>query len=189
MSLVTIDDFDLEPYNIPNLDQVENTFPLFIAQEEDIVLNKILGRLLATKFVAGIIPDEPEERWKNLRDGVLYSYQDKKYYFDGLKKAMVPYIFFKWMEILVESKTGIGVVSSSSENATTVSPEFVLSRSFNDYVCKVGSWKKQKDSLFGYLYNSESIYIDDVSEYGYSSIKTYMDDYFQTSRSRNSFGL
>lgn len=51
---VTADDFNLIPYNIPNLQQVANTFPLYVEAKERVILVKLLGLQLYTDFVAGL---------------------------------------------------------------------------------------------------------------------------------------
>ncbi len=56
---VTAADFDLPPYNIPNLDK-SNSFPDFVNQKEEEVLVQLFGRTLYNSFVSGYdaLPDD-----------------------------------------------------------------------------------------------------------------------------------
>lgn len=51
---VTAEDFNLKPYNIPNLQLVANTFPLYIEEEERKILLRLLGSALYYEFVTGL---------------------------------------------------------------------------------------------------------------------------------------
>lgn len=50
----TSSDFDLIPYNIPNVDKVVNTLTAYINQEEDKALKKLLGVTLYNAFIEGL---------------------------------------------------------------------------------------------------------------------------------------
>ena len=50
----TPSDFNLKPYDIPNLSQVPNTFPLYIEKREEEVLTKLLGVSLYQEFMLGL---------------------------------------------------------------------------------------------------------------------------------------
>jgi hypothetical protein len=73
---VTSDDFDIPPYSIPNLQQVVNTFPLYIEEKERRVLSKLLGIQLYQDFIIGLnsLPPiwEPSPITYNIGDEVLY---------------------------------------------------------------------------------------------------------------------
>ncbi len=72
---VTPDDFNVTPYNIPNLKAVANTFPLYIEEKERRVLSKLLGVQLYNQFIAGLnaLPPEWEnEAAYNIGEQVLY---------------------------------------------------------------------------------------------------------------------
>lgn len=187
--LVSAEDFNLIPYNIPNIENEGGTFPALVTREEELVLNKILGRLLSSKFRTGIGEAVPAQRWKDLRDGVAYEYNSRHYHFDGLKKAMVPYIHYVWTNYSIELNSGIGVVTPDSENSLKVSPEIILSRSWNDYCRIVGSWKEHVDTLYGYLYSSADKYLSDIEEHSYTTIQSYLSDNVVSPRKRSIFGI
>lgn len=57
---VTAEDFDLQPYNIPNLDKVEDNFASFIDREEEKRLRKLFGNMFYDAFVAGLAALPPQ---------------------------------------------------------------------------------------------------------------------------------
>jgi hypothetical protein len=82
---VTPDDFNLIPYNIPNLQQVTNTFPLYIEEKERRVLSRLLGMPLYLQFVAGLKALPPE--WE--APPVSYIIGDLVTYGVGVWQALV----------------------------------------------------------------------------------------------------
>src|SRR4028119_239084 len=63
---------------------VASALNTLILLHEDTFLEKVLGRALADLFKAGISVVSPAQKWKDLRDGVIYTYDDRSYRFDGL---------------------------------------------------------------------------------------------------------
>lgn len=59
MNFVTLSDFDLLPYAIPNLDKVPNAFTPYVTTKQAEVLRQLLGAALYTDFMAGLaaLPD------------------------------------------------------------------------------------------------------------------------------------
>lgn len=51
---VIAQDFDLPPYQIPNLDKIPNTFQDFVDEREASVLTEVLGYKLYKDFIAGL---------------------------------------------------------------------------------------------------------------------------------------
>lgn len=189
---VTAEDFNLEPYNLPNLDvDATTTFPAYITDQEEIALTKILGRLLYTKLATNLALDAGAqlERFKDIRDGKVYTHNGIKYYWCGLKKTLRPYIYCLWTRECINSNTGIGIAEPKAENSVVISPAPRMSRAYNDFALKIGGRNYPKDSLYGLLFNSESVYLTDVEEYGYSSFRSYLYDYFKFPGMTNSFGL
>lgn len=54
MPLLTAQNFDVPPYDIPNLDKVGATFTQYLTDNEAEVLKQVLGSSLYTEFIAGL---------------------------------------------------------------------------------------------------------------------------------------
>jgi len=54
---VTASDFNIPPYDLPNLDKVAATFAAFIEQQEEKYLLEVLGDNLYTAFTDGLVDD------------------------------------------------------------------------------------------------------------------------------------
>lgn len=54
MNLVSATDFDIPPYTIPNLDKKANTFTVFVFEQQEEILLKVLGRNLYDSFIDGL---------------------------------------------------------------------------------------------------------------------------------------
>lgn len=191
MPFLTVEDFQLAPYNLPNLAEEEETFILFLTEQEEIALKNVLGGLLYSKFAADMLLDAEAQaqRFKDIRDGVVYTHNNVKYRWDGVVKALKPLVYFLWTTENIDSNSGLGIVEADSENSKVVSPAGRLSRAYNDYSRRIGNASKCNDSLFGYLWNSGDTYLEDIAEYDYTSIKTYLLDYFKNPGKINQFGL
>lgn len=180
---LTAEDFNLLPFSIPNLsedDGMGNTFAAFIDEQEESILRKILGTLLYESFISGLfdiggnaVPEiNIEQRWKDLRDGLLYVYKVKTYRYFGIKKILKGYIYAHWTKYQAENNSGIGSTISKSENSEVVQPLNQFVYGYNDYVKYLGSFNKRKNTLYGYLSESLEIYMDVLPNY--SNIKNYL---------------
>lgn len=194
---ITAEDFNVLPYRLPDLDENEE-FSDFVQAEEIDRLRKILGRSLFDAFIAAcfVLTDgvytakdneDIDQRWLDLRDGAEYAYCDVVYNWQGVVKALKPYIFSKWITYSTEEFKGVGVVIPNTENATVVSPAGTIVRAFNEFSLLVGNECRMEDTLYGYLYNSEEAFTDSIGDE--TSIQVYLVRRFQNPGSMNIFNL
>ncbi len=85
MNLVTASDFDIPPYAIPNLDKVANTFPAFVAEQQEEILLEVLGSNLYTAFSEGL--DALPGEWIGT-NGTGYSIDDLVVYGNDIWKSL-----------------------------------------------------------------------------------------------------
>lgn len=180
--ILTEEDFDIPPYNIPNLNKVKNTFKVYRDRKEEEVLRFLLGDDLYDAFKLGIDGIEEvdiEQRWKDLRDGVNYSYVGKRYRYTGLKALLTPWFYASWVEDHWKPFSGIGVVTPKGENATVKYPLKNIMNAWNEFCFMAGTSlvphyryfrKSGPGSLQGYL-RSTDVYDDTLYE---MDINTYL---------------
>jgi len=101
-----------------------------------------------------------DQKWKYLVNGCDVTIDGIKYRFDGLKPKgtfIADYIFYKYMENDANNHTGVGMVSSESNNATRVNSYQKMVNVWNDMVSKIiDSDETYILSLYFYLdYNIE----------------------------------
>jgi hypothetical protein len=196
---VSASNFNVVPYKLPGLDigDALTEFPAYIIQEVEDRLVKIIGRTLYDAFIEGCFQADGvtakddadiEQRWKDLRDGVAYRYNDKPYYWEGMEKLFTPYIYSMWTRDTADSHTKNGITVPVNENSTTISPAMRISRAFNAFSVLVGSECLHEDTLYGFLYNSGDTYLDVVAD-DYSSIQSYMTEVFKNPGNMNAFGI
>jgi hypothetical protein len=140
--ILTEADFDLPPYNIPNLQKVLNTFESYRDLKEEEVLRFLLGDDIYDAFKAGIVgvdEDDIAQRWKDLRDGASYTYLGKTYRYTGLKKLLIPYFYSEWVNDHWKPFSGIGVITPKGENATVKYPLQNIMNSWNEFCFLAGS--------------------------------------------------
>lgn len=68
---VTSSNFEIPPYNLPNLDKADNVFPDYVAALEEESLLKLLGRQLYDAFIAGLaaLPGDEYDEEEEYSDG------------------------------------------------------------------------------------------------------------------------
>jgi hypothetical protein len=192
---ITAEDFNVQPFRLNNLDQRED-FPAFVTEQEEDRLVKILGRLLYDAFVAGLYDGDGnprdegtiEQRWKDLRDGVKYTYNNKPYHWKGMKRMLKPFIYSQWTKLNEENNSGIGAVKPAAENSTVISGANMIVRGWNDFACKVGNQCEFYDTLYGYLYHSADKYLDAI-EPEYTDIISYLYCVFEDPGTMNVFNF
>lgn len=140
--ILTEADFDIPPYNIPNLQKVKNTFESYRDLKEEEVLRFLLGDDIYDALKLGIVgveEDDIEQRWKDLRDGVSYTYFGKSYRYTGLKTLLKPYFFAEWVDDHWKQFSGIGVVTPKAENATVKYPLKAIISAWNEFCFLAGT--------------------------------------------------
>lgn len=179
--ILTEKDFDLPPYNIPNLQKVRNTFESYRDLKEEEVLRFLLGDDLYEGLKLGVTDieeDDIEQRWKDLRDGVSYSYVGKGYRYTGLKTLLKPYFYAEWVEDHWKPFSGIGVITPKGENATVKYPLKNIISAWNEFCFLAGTpvgyyrsrFGNYTGTLYGYLRSTDT-YDDVLYE---MDINTYM---------------
>lgn len=151
MFVKPLDDFNLSPFNIPNIDSFENSFTDFITEEEEVILRSLFGNTLYDEFIEGIAEDTPDEKWTLLRDGDTYQDGGVTNRWIGLRKMLKGYIYFRWLEDNEETLTGIGVVKGKAENAVVLSAWPKMVRAWNAFAKAAGANESMVNSLFGYV--------------------------------------
>ena len=114
---------------------VEN-LQYFITRYEADLLNRLLGLGFAEAFRAGILAEPTEQRWKDLRDGKVYTTSGETKQWMGFvneqKLSIIAnYVYYHYIRNDVTQTVGVGQVKSKAENAAVVSPAPKMSRSWN----------------------------------------------------------
>lgn len=161
-SFVSTADFEIKPYDIPALTNpqagLSSQFTAFIAREQELLLKKILGLKLYKEFEAGLDEVTPADKWKNLRDGAEYECDGKLYEWVGFQKALVPYIYARWLRETYDSVNGNGVTVAKVENAEVISPSLRITKAWNEFDSYIGSCSRKENTLYGFLDANESDY-------------------------------
>lgn len=157
---VTASDFNLQPYNIPNLDG-SNNFEQFVEDYEELILKRMLGIELYNEFMEALEEDYPDQKWVDLRDGTTYQIDDRTYEWVGLmtrKGALVPYLYAMWTSFGYQEYTGNGVYTFPKvENSEPLGPIGSTS-AYARFLIMVGYKCNRINSLYGFLKANESDY-------------------------------
>jgi hypothetical protein len=150
---VTASDFNVVPYDIPNLTGSGpiNSFNSYVEREEKALLKSLLGKSLYDSFIEGLDTDYPEQIWLDLRDGGDYVIMGKTYEWVGMKEMLIPYIKSEWLHDNYTQLSGIGTVKGKAENATVVNPRRKIAELWNEFTHIAGNCHNRKDTLWGYL--------------------------------------
>lgn len=130
----------IKELRIPNTSEIDVSgsdapFVMWIDQYARLCLQDALGSDLFIDFdsdvTAGVLDAGAEQRWKNLVNGVDYTYQGKDYSWKGLiftegtfKGSVLAYfVYCHWLEYQLSQQTGLGesrgeAVNSMSANST-----------------------------------------------------------------------
>lgn len=194
-------DFDLAPYNIPHVAE-NGAMPDYIDQEEEERLRKILGNALYEALIAGLPdpdlqPQPPADRWTKLRDGETFVGIDgKTYRWFGLRKALTPYIYSRWLTDNYDTLTDSGVVVSETENATPINPSLRICRAFNKFSDYIGVHRcfypisyYNYNTLYEYLYSKAADFDDVAQAVGYDQFFNYLFVEFDAPGRMNIFNI
>lgn len=162
----TESDFELLPYNIPNLSDPldenanDGTFEDYCDQVEAEVLEELLGLQLYEEFTLALAGLTPDVWWTRLRDGYSYSEGDKTYTWKGMTWLLKPYVWFMWMRDNETKKTQEGGSVAVAENSERVSLAKELSMAYNDFAKRSGfvGCGNSKNSLYGFLASDKEHY-------------------------------
>jgi hypothetical protein len=202
---VTQANFQIPPYQIPNLSDVSATFDAYITQEEEEVLRAVLGNLFYDAFVVGLATDPVPDRWQKLKDGDSFTALDGlTYRWVGMTKMLTPYIYSQWVRDNYDTLTSTGVVISKNENSEVINPSLRISRAFNKFSDIVGgeypyNWvyfpcvgRRYSDcynTLFEYLYAKHADFDADVTGGGYGDFHQYLMREFMPPGKMNIFNI
>lgn len=133
--------------NLPNTndENVIEVLEQFIDKYEKSFLTDLLGYELYKEFTAGLKVSPVDQKWKDLRDGAEYTYNQRLYKWDGLIRdetqtsPIANYIYYHWQRDAISQTTAIGEVASKSENSIRVSPSGKMIRAWNEMVNEL--WK------------------------------------------------
>jgi len=146
--------------NIPNVDQsaIGSLVDLFIQKYEPAFLQAALGYDLYKAFTAGIASATPEQKWKDLRDGVEYTDQQGNLTkWKGLitadpKESLIANNIYYWYSRNAHTQsTSMGEVKSSTENANMVSPGLKMTRAFNatyEWLCEMAQYLDARKDVY-----------------------------------------
>ncbi len=153
-------DYFVGEINIPDTDKenVVERLNFFITKYEEEVLRNVLGNALYLAFKAGIEATEPEQKWKDLRDGKDYTdNSDNAQCWIGLcnstkKQSLIAnYVYYQWLRDKVSTTTAVGEVQQKSESGEKVSPAVKMCRAWNEMV----QWA---NDLFHFLDSKQADY-------------------------------
>lgn len=138
--------------------------------------------------VAGWTEDEVLTRWVELKNGVDYEYNDKEYHWDGLVNLLKPVVYSDRLRDLEDSAGSMGVVKATMENTTGGQAAIRICDSFNEFVRLAGDYCNQKDTLFGFLYNSGALFSDSIGDDA-DDVQDYLLNETEPQRDINEFDL
>jgi len=188
---VIADDFDVLPFNLPNLkdengDTIEG-FDAFVVEQEELALRAILGDVFYEAFVLGLAAPSPDQRWLDLKNGKDYDDQDNKLRkWRGMKDLLRPLIYSLWTRYRAGQNSGIGVVVADAENSVVSSSNIEIVNGQNLFMNKAGSNEYQRSTLYQFLFLSGDTYVPDVAT-EFDNIKEYIEDNWEWPGFENEF--
>lgn len=135
---------------------------------------------------------EEDNRWLKLYAGVRYTDTSgsKSYRWKGVTAMLIPYIYSQWLN---DKGNGTPVSAGANaspklENSEAFSPITTVVKEFNNFSAIVGNRCDLKNTLYGYLFYSQELYLD-VIEGEYSNIALYLAERFQDPGEMNPLNL
>lgn len=196
------------PYDLPNLEELTvedndgietGAFLDFVDEQEELSLRALMGDDLYEAFIEGISLDgelngefvdewewseDIEERWLNLINGALYDSNGIVNRWKGLYKLLKPYIYSQYLNASGDSMSGAGVVVAKPENSYQGDARVRICAAWNEYA-KLAGCEGERDSLYGFLYNSGSAYIDSIGDY--TDVREYVQEKTEYPETINDF--
>lgn len=155
--MVKTSNFDTRPYRLLNLLDAPD-FPTFMAVVEMDTLKKLFGITLYDALIAGLAEDPIPDKWTKLKDGDTYEYKNVMYEYRGLVDLLVPRIYSAWLSENRDKWTTSGAVINIDKQSDHLSPAGRIVRDYNMFCHKVGGPNEQKNTLYGFMVNSEFDY-------------------------------
>lgn len=154
-SFVTIFDFqDDIDYTIGGLDNEQENFSStltdMIAREQENILKHVLGIEMYDEFESGYYTQV--DKWLKLGNGSRYRINGVLHEWVGMKKALLPIMYAKWLRRTYDSHSANGIVVAQVENSTVIAPDIRQARAWNATVAMIGSKKRKTNTLYGFLY-------------------------------------
>jgi hypothetical protein len=129
----------------------------YIAKYEPEILKMLLGYSLYKDFTAGISIASPLQKWIDLKDGKEFTFtlsgQTITTYFEGLKKIVAYYVYFKYRCENDTSYSGQSQVKNSNENAENVDNAPKLVQVWNKFLKLYGKEKYWDFTPISYYYH------------------------------------
>lgn len=148
MNFCTIEDFQSGEWKLPQ-SIVDNTdFEADCTRYEEEILRKVFGHEFYDQVIANGLY-LPEVIWSNIVSGCYYTRNNIKYKWEGITKAVVPYLCAKFVQLNYDLLTENGVQESKIENATKISPNQRIIRAYNVFAHLIGSDCSHVNSLYG----------------------------------------
>lgn len=185
---------------IDGLNDLPGDYSLTVAtviNQEYVYGNDVWKALTVTTGVAPSVGTdwqivEEDNRWLLIKNGSTYQYSGKNYRWAGMKAAIKPLIYSKWCEVKVSELTKNGRVIPKVENNTLVDSVVQICRSWNEWCDKIGGPCDQRNSLYGYLYNTElnaTGTFDDTFDETFTDFFDYLNYEFIPQDKKNEFGI
>ena len=128
---------------IPQMNQPEvlNVVNAMISKYEPRFLKSLFGLSFYQEFEQGIDPvsGDMDQRWSDLLDGTIYTYNDKEYEWVGFSNSskespIANYVYSKLMEKDILYTTVTGTVKGKAENSMSANPIDKIVRAWNEMV-------------------------------------------------------
>lgn len=185
---------------IRGLNELPSVLDLTVAtvvSQQYVYGNDVWEALTAT---TGVIPSEGTDwtlieannRWLLIQNGSTYTYLDKNYRWAGMKPAIMALVYCHWVEYGVRKLTTNGTVIASMENNINIDSGVEICRAWNDWSRRIGGPCDQRNTLYGYLYNTNLNYpgtFDDTFDETFTGFVDYLNYEFKEQGKRNDADL
>ena len=130
------------PYEIPLLKDMNAKASAevnaLIDEKCRLLLRRVLGIQNFIEFsgylVDGLLPDPPTlvpQKWVDFVEGVEnYELESTLYSYAGLKRILVKYVYYYWLEMSVSYLSGVGAVNAEAKNANKHNPTQELTKTW-----------------------------------------------------------
>ena len=124
-SILTTEDFKTGEFKISQNQFSKEDLRSYISEVQEEFLKKLLGAELYLEFGAEL-PTPTTQKFINLLNGVVYTYNDKVYDYTGLKRMLQYFTFYHFSNDQDVQNTIIGNVKGQSRNSENLSANATL---------------------------------------------------------------